>query len=252
MEAAFSAFLLSRDPQSLSITKQTCQTYGIQTTACSTSLSAFDVLKRRTFDLLVLDLDVATSAELLELQARHRCNHARDVIVLTEKSQEMTAPLHQRVRNVLQKPFTSDAMANALKTAYSLIVMERRVSFRCAVRINVSAWYRKNCLKQPLSNAMVLDLSQKGLCLKTEIDVPKDTTVFVDLLLPRTTDQIHPMGKVMWSDPHGKAGVQFGLVPQEFAKLRNWLNAQCPWSPELRPVPAKSTTKVAEPGTLSR
>jgi CheY-like chemotaxis protein len=251
MEAAFSAFLLSRDPQSLSITKQTCQTYGIQTTACSTGLSALEVLKRRTFDLLVLDLDMATSAELLELQASHRCNHARDVIVLTEKSQAMSAPLHQRVRNVLQKPFTSDAMAKALKAAYSLIVLEKRVTFRCAVRIHVSAWYWKDYFKQPLPNAMVLDLSQRGLRLKTEIDIPKDTTVFVDLQLPGTMDQIHVTGKVIWSDPHGRAGVQFGLAPQEFAKLRNWLNAHCPWNSELA-APARSTTKVAEPGTVSR
>jgi len=237
MEMNLSAFLLSSDLEALLVLKQTFGQYGIQPITCRTAATAPDILKHKRFDLFVLDLALPGSGALLEQLRSDGSGNAHTVIALTPRAGVAEQSLRKQVRHVLQKPFTLETATKTLKASYGLIAMEKRAYFRCAVRLNASASYEENKLRRPLPNATLRDISQCGLCLKTDSVIPKDATVFVDFQLPGNRGaQIHTTGKVMWSDSHGNAGVLFKTAqPQESGQLRDWLNTQCPWSTELSP-----------------
>lgn len=233
MEAVLSAFLLSTDPQSLFVVKHTFDQYGVRTTHCRTCSSALETLKQKKFDLFVLDFDLRGMADLLSSQTLNCLSRTGSILGLTAAASSLSDSLCRRARYVLDKPLTADAMAGALKSMYRLIFLEKRAYFRCAVRINASASYQRNFIRRPLENALVLDVSQNGLCLNTSEVIPQGVKAFVDFELPDSRDQIHVMGQVVWSD-RGRTGIQFSSVPaKELDKLLRWLNARCPWTPEL-------------------
>jgi CheY-like chemotaxis protein len=233
VESVLSAFLLSTDPQSLFVAKYTFDQYAVRTTTCRTYAEAFETLKRKKFDLFVLDFDLRGIAELLSSQALNCLNRTGTLIALTAASSSLSDALRKRARYTLDKPLTVDAMAGTLQSVYRLIFLEKRTYFRCAVRVSASASYQRNFRRQPLESATLQDLSQKGLCLNTGEVLPQGARTFIDFRLPGTEDQIHVIGNVMWSE-RGRTGVQFSSVPSdELDKLRRWLNTRCPWTPEL-------------------
>lgn len=245
MEIALAALLYSRDPQSVSVAKRAFDLYGIHATICRTAPTALEVLKHKRFDLLALDFDLQGLGSLLDLHRADGVNAHRIILGFCEVTGALSEPLRKRVRHWLQKPFTVDCMARALKATYGLMVTQKRTSFRCAVRIDATASYRESCGKRLLQDARVLDISQTGLCLKAEITVPKGALAFVDLQLPGTTDRLHVEGQVVWSDEKGRAGIEFrSLCPHDLRTLRDWLNARCPWIPELSPRVSVSPTAV--------
>jgi CheY-like chemotaxis protein len=233
MEAVLSAFLLSTDPQSLFVVKHTFEQYAIRTTHCGACATAFEMLKQKKFDLFVLDFDLRGMGELLSSQALNCVTRTSNVIALTATSSSLSDALCRRARYVLDKPLTVEAMAGTLQSMYRLIFLEKRAYFRCAVRINASASYQWNFIRRPLEDAVLMDVSQNGLCLHTGEVLPQGAKAFVDFELPGTLDPIHVTGNVIWSD-RGRTGIQFSSVPtKELVTLRRWLNARCPWTPEL-------------------
>src|SRR5262249_17110467 len=188
MEAVLNAFLLSTDPQSLFVVKHTFDRYAIRTTHCGTCSTASDMLKQKKFDLFVLDLDLRGMEELLSSPALNCLTRTSNIIALAATSSSLSDALCRRARYVLDKPLSGDAMAGTLQNLYRLIFLEKRAYFRCAVRINATASYQLNIIRQPLENAVLLDLSQNGLCLNTREALPQGAKAFVDFELPGTHD----------------------------------------------------------------
>jgi DNA-binding NarL/FixJ family response regulator len=234
METSLSALLVTSDSQSLFLAERTLDAYSIERVTCSTGLAALDALRARTFDLLVLDVGMPGSSELLDSQLKDNKNCPSTVIALTQDPKTVTETVRKRVHYVLQQPFTVDMIARTLKTAYGLIAIDKRTSFRLPVRIAAAAEYQKSGQKYPLKTAMLTDISQTGMCLKSDILIPKESTVFVNFQIPGVPTVIHAIGTVIWHDAFGQAGIQFRFIPpQEFRVLRDWLNAKCPWNSEL-------------------
>jgi len=249
MEAVLSAFLLSTDPQAVFVVKQTFDQYAVRTTHCRTCESALEPLKQKKFDLFVLDFDLRGMAELLSSQTLNSLSRTSSIIGLTAAASSLSDALCRRARYVLDKPLTVEALAGALQSMYRLIFLEKRAYFRCAVRVTASAAYQRNFIRLPLENAALYDISQNGLCLNTNEVLPQGVKTFVDFQLPGTEDQIHVIGNVVWSDG-GRTGIQFSSIPvQELAKLQRWLNARCPWTPEL---PGKMMPVLPNALTLNR
>jgi hypothetical protein len=251
VENALSALALSSDPQALFAAKKILLTYGIKTTFCRTSADTIAALKQKRFDLFVLDFDLRGAGELLQSAFAGGYGHARNVVVFASDSILLANALQRQVKHVLHKPIVEDLFSKTLKTVYSHIILEKRAYFRCPVRIGASAAYQEKWLKQPLADRAVLqDISQTGLRLRTNVCLPKDATAFVDFQLPGTADRIHVVGKVMWNDRKGTAGIQYRYVrPEDLWKLRDWLNARCPWTSALVPKPL-ATPEAPLPRTL--
>jgi hypothetical protein len=154
--------------------------------------------------------------------------------------------LSRRVHFTVQKPLAGELMVRTLKAAYSMIVHEKRISFRHSVRIKAEASVLERNQRRSLGPAAVLDVSHTGLGLQTGSLVPRDATIFVDFELPEDREPIHTIGKVIWSDGQGHLGIQFRFIaPLEMKNLRSWLGAHCPWDVELEPRSIEDTLHLA-------
>ena len=252
MEAVLSAFLLSTDPQCLFVAKHTFDQYAIRTTHCGNCSTALETLKQKKFDLFVLDFDLRGVGEVLSSVILNRVGRGSNVIALTAAASALSDELCGRARYTLDKPLTIDAMAGTLQSMYRKIFLEKRAYFRCAVRIHASAAYQQYFTRRPIENAVLQDISQTGLCLNTGEVLPQGVKVFVDFQLPETKDHIHTAGNVIWSE-RGRTGIQFSSIPaDEFDKLRCWLNARCPWTPELPAKMSHLPGITAQHGTLAK
>ncbi len=238
MISALSALLLSDDSQLSPMATPTLEFFGIQPTWSRTSQSAMDLLRTRKFDLLVVDVDIEGISELANMSITNGLGYRTTVIALAENCGRVWDLLAKRIHFVVLKPLSTGRIEEGLASACRLILIEKRVSFRHGVMINADASVLANGAVTTLTTATVLDISQTGFCMKTVPIVANGASVFVNYLLPGTQDCIHTIGKVMWVDIHGRAGVSLQHVPpQEFKRLRNYLNERCPWSEVLARIP---------------
>jgi hypothetical protein len=91
--------------------------------------------------------------------------------------------------------------------------------------------------ERKLKNAMLLDISQGGICLKADAIINKKATVNLAFHLPETHDLIHATGKFTSGDPGAVVGVKFSFIPaSELKKLQTWLDARNPLIPKVRAV----------------
>jgi hypothetical protein len=236
MQAPLTALLWCNDDHSLDVIDRTFEEYSVSTYICMSSESARTSADQRKFDLLMLDFDEPEAEQLVDFRAVDLWGYPSVVIALATNPATVRQALGKRVHFVLQKPFTGELLGRTLKAGYSLIVNEKRTAFRHTVCIPADASFLENNSKSPLENASVQDISLTGICLQTDNLVPKDATVFVDFVSPPSHARISIIGKVMWSDDRGRAGIQFRFIPPlEQERLRGWLSTCCPWDVELRP-----------------
>jgi len=237
MQIPLTALLLCNDAQALSTIERIFEDYGIPVLFCPNGKAALSSLNRHKFDLLVLDFDEPGAAnELVDFQAMDARGVPSVIIALAEDPGLLKRMLSRRVHFTIQKPVTGNVMVHTLKAAYSMIVTEKRMSFRHSVRIKADASILGRSARQTLGPTIIRDVSHTGLRLQTETIVPRDATIFVDFELPDEGEQIHTIGKAIWSTAQGHVGVQFRFVaPLELRSLRSWLGARCPWDIELEP-----------------
>lgn len=88
-----------------------------------------------------------------------------------------------------------------------------RKATRFNVTVKVTVSYQLNCQRHPPEEGVLVNISETGLCLKTKKALPKDAVVFVDLELPGTEEKARAIGKVMWNNPNGEAGIELGYIP---------------------------------------
>lgn len=236
MQAPITALLLCNDAQSLKVIDRTFEEYSVSTYFCMDGKVAGVSANQRKFDLLMLDFDEPGSHELIDFRASDLWGYPSVVIAIASDPTAMKQALSKRAHFTLQKPFTAELMTNTLKAGYSLIVTEKRASFRHSVSIAANATFLQGQARRPVENATVHDISQNGLCLRSSTVLAKDMVVFVDFELPDTNVSMNIIGKIIWTNAQGNAGVQFRFVPPlELMLLRDWLGMRCPWDVELAP-----------------
>jgi CheY-like chemotaxis protein len=236
MQAPLTALLLCADTQTVGLIDRTFDEYSISAYYCMNSSSAQTSLSQKKFDLLVLDFDDPGAAALIDFRPLDARGFPSVVIALARDPEILKGALSRRVHFVLQKPFAPELIQRTLKAAYGQIVNEKRTAFRHSVRIIADASILDGDTKIILPDATIQDISQTGLCLQVATSVPHDANIFVDFELPDGQGEVHAIGKVMWCDGRGHAGIQFRFIaPLEMKALRTWLISRCPWDVELSP-----------------
>jgi hypothetical protein len=238
MENAISAFVLSGDPQSLSVARNLLDHYPVRSTLCRTNGDAVTALKQKRFDLFILDFDLRGATALLPSAFGASYGHGRNLIVLAGDPGLLAGALQNKVKYALHKPVAVDMLSKTLQIIYSHIILEKRAYFRCPVRIDASAAYQQAWMRRALTDAVLQDISQTGLRLKANACLAKGTTAFIDFELPGTEDRIHVVGKAIWNDDNKITGLQFSYISaNDLQRLRDWLNKRCPWASKLVPRP---------------
>jgi DNA-binding response OmpR family regulator len=227
-----SALVLCCDAQALDTTKRTLHAHNMQTTVFVTSSAAGSSLRHNKFDLSVLDLDVPGANYLLGLL---ETNGVLGVVIALGGS--MAVPkiaLSKQVHFVLTRPFSADLLAKTVKAAHSMVSLGKRPAHRHETKIVASASFFQDGVQQDLRNATVTDISITGLSLKSSKVLPKGVTLSINLHVPGNFAIIRATGKVIWSNDHFQAGIEFSLMPPaEHRKLCEWLDSQPPGEPAL-------------------
>jgi hypothetical protein len=93
--------------------------------------------------------------------------------------------------------------------------------------------------------AIVLDLSEQGLALQAPEPLPPVQNVPLRFVLPGTSHLVEAIGKVIWADDDGRAGMFFSrLTPASRHHLKNWLSK--------RGAKAKNAVRVLLPPQKAR
>jgi hypothetical protein len=250
MQFPFTALLLSREAQTVDTMDKTFEDFNIDADLCLSAPSALRLLEEREFDLLVLDFDSKGAMGVMDSKGTNQHKHPNAVIAITHGPSVLKTALSKRVCFEVQKPFTAALMAKTLKAAYSLIIKEKRATFRHAINAVASASFKDNGEKRVLSDILITDISETGMIIKTAGPLPLQTTILVGFKLPETRNQVHATCSVTWSNADGNAGIRFLSVPPlEQRDLQRWLDARCPWDAELMPKAIQS--RHHEPAALS-
>src|SRR5262249_17961849 len=159
MQIPLTALLLCSDPQALGTVERTFEQYGIPAYFCADSKTAEGSLNRRKFDLMVLDFDLAGAETLVDFHAMDARGIPGVIIALARDPGVLKSVLSRRVHFTLQKPVGSELMVRTLKAAYSMIVAEKRISFRYTVRTKAEASVLERGQRRSLGQATVLDVS---------------------------------------------------------------------------------------------
>jgi GAF domain-containing protein len=94
---------------------------------------------------------------------------------------------------------------------------------------------RRNCLRHKLqgpafasfdgvTGGMILDLSEVGLSMQTELPPEASSRVDLNLYLPDPATHLETTGYIAWVDALGRAGVRFSELPEDSRqRLEQWL-----------------------------
>jgi hypothetical protein len=117
-----------------------------------------------------------------------------------------------------------------------------RKSARFHVSLKVTVSYQLNCQRHPPQDGTLLDISETGLKLKTNNVLPRDAVVFIDLEIPETEEKTRTIGKVVWNNADGEAGIELGYIPaKQFKFLVPYLQSKRSLKSEVGVVPEKKS-----------
>ena len=91
----------------------------------------------------------------------------------------------------------------------------------------------------------IVDISEDGVCIQASTQLKPDSTLTLSLDLMETKAFVSTTGKVIWSDPRGRHGIQFPEISEKSRQqLKQWLlaNAVAPGIDKPR-----SISPVSEP-----
>src|SRR5258708_6034377 len=231
MQQPFTALFLSREALTVGTMDKVFDDFGIDADLCLSAPTAKKLLQERPFDLLVLDFESRGAMEVLNFDAGKAQKQPSAVIAITRGASPLEKAQCKRVCFEVQKPFTADLMAKTLKVAYSLILKKKRAGFRHKVDIRASASFTDGGgEKRLLSGTVISDISETGMRIKTSEVLPLQAAISLDFKLPETSNQLHTICNIVWSDPEGHLGVRFQFIPPlEQRDLQRWMDARCPW-----------------------
>jgi len=184
---------------------------------CSPGKDATEALKRRNFDLVIVD----GANDRLPLHAGGGLSRStRMPIVLNIV--DTAPPLAERSTSgahYLEGPVRFDRLAAAIKSARRLVLQERRSWDRCGT-------YLCGIVKGKGEGEVavtVLDISEGGACIlqKECLQVHDHVELMVDLA---PTRQLRVDAAVVWTNSHGQVGLRFTYMnPKDLQTLRAWI-----------------------------
>src|SRR6202521_2110090 len=85
---------------------------------------------------------------------------------------------------------------------------------------------RRSCLRHKVhgpafasfdgvTGGVILDLSEQGLSMQTDVPVVPDRRVHLRLDLPGSAASLETTGYIAWADALGRAGVRFSELPED-------------------------------------
>jgi FixJ family two-component response regulator len=213
------ALLVSQDRPSLRVLGALLDVLQIEQQTCHSSGEAIELLVHGHYSALILDFDLPGAGQVAQM-ARMSSTQRRPVVFAMVSALTSVGGAFQSVVNfVLYKPLAYEQVARSLHAGQRYMKPNPRHATRHQLETLVYLRFGARALP-----AIVLDLSEQGLALQAPEPLPPVENVPLRFVLPGTSHLVEAMGRVIWSDDDGRAGVFFSrLSPASRQHLKSWL-----------------------------
>ena len=217
------SLLLSQDQSMIDVLQRALLDLGIGVEVYSTAEWAREDLSDSHFDAVIVDCDVSGAASILEMLHSSANNSRALTFAITNADSGLHNAFGLGANLALQKPITVERARSSLRAAYGLIMQERRKYFRLALDIPVRVVIGER--SGTVANSM--NISEGGMAIRSEDDLPLNGVVKLAFLLPGQKSELEARAVVVWKDPRGHLGLRFEPMSAESRqKLNNWLSEQ--------------------------
>jgi PilZ domain-containing protein len=217
------ALFVSAEPGTIQQFGHALQEWCISPDVCRESGMAINLLNRKKFDAVIVDLQIGEESGLI-LDQVYVSRSNRTAVTFAIAGSEGESPVRFRGRTsfVFERPFSAQSIRNILKPAYGLILRERRRYFRCPASVPVTVL----TTDRPEVCCTSLNISEGGMALSTFVPLNLAAEVQVQFTLPGHEVPISAKSRVCWLKS-GLLGVQFSTLSQNHkSELQGWLAAK--------------------------
>jgi hypothetical protein len=234
------ALLVSQDRPSLRVLTALLDVLQIEYQTCLSSGDAVEFLVKGHHSALVLDFDLPGAGQVARMARMASLQRRPVLFAMVGPFTPVGGAFQSGVNFVLYKPLVFEQVARSLRAGQGFMKPNPRHSPRHPLEALVYLQFGVAALP-----AIVLDLSEQGLALQAPEPLPPVQNVPLRFVLPGTSHLVEAIGKVIWADDDGRAGMFFSrLTPASRHHLKNWLSK--------RGAKAKNAVRVLLPPQKAR
>jgi len=213
--------LVSGDAIAIEQLSHSLEHFALAAEVCTESSSAIERLTRAKFEAVIIDFRLGTQAEAILDNARHAASNEHAVLFTISDSETETARAFKVGSTfVLQRPLSEASIDLNLRTAYGLIVRERRRYFRCPVEVPVVVVGKYI----QTVHGRTVNVSEGGMAVVTGASFRLGDDVGLGFTLPGEEFQFALEATVCWAREQ-RIGLQF--TPHSLTRtinLQEWLS----------------------------
>ena len=212
--------LVSHDAVAIEQLSESMQKLAMSPELCAEVSSALDLLNRRKFEAVIVDLQAGDQANAVVEKIRlSPANRTAVIFTISDSDAETASAFKAGANFVLRRPLSPISIDRNLKVAYGLIVRERRRYFRCPVETPAKISGPAN----PEIHGHTLNISEGGIAINTPVILEPGIKVQVEFALPGRPFPFAAEAAVCWCK-NSYLGLQFtSLSPQLASELQEWL-----------------------------
>ena len=214
------ALLVSADPVTIQQFSRALQKLSISPDVCHEVPAAVDLLNRRKFDAVIVDLQLGAPFGKILDDVRLTPSNRTAVTFAISGDDESTAIFRMKSAFFFERPLSTQSIRHTLKPAYGLMLRERRRYFRCPASIPVVI--RRRSMPEVLCSSV--NISEGGLALSTVVPFTRGEEVQVEFTLPGHQVPWSAESTIPWTKT-GQIGIRFVSLSQESkSDLQVWLS----------------------------
>jgi len=215
------SLLVCRDTEVVRVLRPTLEKLSIDVEVSVAAKSGAEILSSAKFDAVIVDCDDLPDGLEVLRNLRNQTSNRTSVSFAILNGKTTTHQAFEMGANfVLQKPITTASTLRCFHTALSFMVREKRRYFRCRVEMPVVLQFGQGDEVKCLAT----NLSEGGLALHFNGELPKGSMTTVSFVLPGTKITMEPKGEIAWADGLGRAGLRFVDVPEVSRdQLEKWI-----------------------------
>jgi CheY-like chemotaxis protein len=237
------ALLMCRDQSTIRLVKAALEELGIEAEACVSASEAMELLVRKHYSALIVDLDLPAAVQSVRL-ARSADAKRRPVVFTLIGATNVMSAFQAGANFVLYKPLSMPEVVRCLRAGRGFMQSDRRRSSREKLESIIYLQFGIAALP-----ALILDVSEIGLALQAAEPLPAIQEIPFRFVLPATDQMIEGTAELIWADDHGRAGMLFANLPAHSRKhLREWLANRNHVAIHGRSVPSRvASSRRAKP-----
>jgi hypothetical protein len=214
------ALLVSADPVTIQQFSLALRELSISPDVCQEASSAGQLLNRRKFDAVIVDLQLGEQWESILDEVHLSPSNRTAVTFAVSDSNSECAAGRKKAEFVFERPLSTQSIRNTLKPAYGLILRELRRYYRCPVSIPITI-VRWNT---PEVRCHSVNISEGGMAVSTSALLSAGEPVQVQFTIPDHKIPFVAESKICWLKT-GLLGIRFGALPPERkSELQEWLS----------------------------